>query len=128
MIDACVIESLVTGTGTEDLVVDDLSAHQLYGQKHRQLLSGDTAMRAADAGFEGTVYHSVLWWCLGFTPVIPLGVYAVISKTLCDDPYGDAFQYRAVRLQWDYRQVLFQYLLVLGVLLPVVFIAVRWWW
>jgi hypothetical protein len=127
-IDASVIERLVTGSGTEDLVVYDVSDHQLYGQKHRQLLSGDAARRAAEAGFDGKVYQSVLWWCLVVIPVFPLGVYAVIPKTICDDPDGDADQYRVVRLQWDYRQVVFQYCLVFGVLLPIVFIACRWSW
>lgn len=128
VIDAIVIDRLVTGSGTDVLVFYDVSDHQLYGQKNRRLLSGDAARRAAEAGFEGKVYQAVLWWCLVIIPGFPLGVYAVIPKTICDDPDGDADQYRAIRLQWDYSQVALHYLLVFGVLLPLVFLTCRWWW
>ena len=128
VIDSSIIERLITGDRTEDLVFYDVSDHQLYGRKHQRKLTGEIAQRASDAGCECIVYQSVLWWCVVVIPIIPLDVYAVIPKTVCDDPDGDADQYLSIRLQWDWCQIAFQYTIVLVVMLPFAFIAFRYWW
>lgn len=122
-----IVERLVTGNGTEDLVFYDVSDHQLYGRKHRIRLTGDMAKLAADAGCDPIVYQSVLWWCLVFIPVVPLGVFAVIPKLECDDPDGDADQYRGIRMDWDWNQIGVQYGVVIGSALLLAVIAYHLW-
>jgi hypothetical protein len=41
-------------------------------------------------------------------------VFAVIPKLECDDPDGDADQYRGIRMAWDWTQIGLQYGIVTG--------------
>ncbi len=122
-----IIERLIEGDGTRDLAFYDVSDHQLYGRKHHRRLTGDTAKRAADAGCDAIVYQSVLWWCFVFIPIVPLGVFAVIPKLECDDPDGDADQYRGIPIDWDWRQIGLQYAIVTLATLSISGVAWLWW-
>jgi hypothetical protein len=97
----------------------DASDEQLYGRKHRRRLSGSVAAEAEAAGCVPVVFQSVLWWCLVYLPIVPRGVFYVMPCVECDDPDGDADQYRAVPGQWDWQQVLVHYLVGFTVLLPI---------
>ena len=109
-----IIECLIDGNGTEDLVFYDVSDQQMYGRKNRIRLTGEMTELATEAGCDTIVYQSVLWWCFVFIPVVPLGVFAVIPKLECDDPDGDADQYRGIRMAWDWTQIGLQYGIVTG--------------
>lgn len=111
-----IVDRLITASNVEDLVFYDVSDCNLYGRKNSQRLSGNVADRATAAGCDTLVYQSVLWWCIVFVPVFPLGVYTVIQKLECDDPDGDADQYRAIRVAWDRQQVGTQFLIVASIL------------
>ncbi len=121
-----VVARLIDGNDTETLVFYDVSDRQIYGRKHRRNLTGALADSAHAAGCCPTVYQTVLWRCLVYLPVLPLGVYFVIPCIECDDPNGDAEQYRGIRARWDSRQIAFHYG-VLFSLLGAVGIAV-WRW
>ena len=126
-ISPAIVGRLIAGSETEDLVFYDLSDHQLYGRKNRIRLTGEAAKLAEDAGCDPIVYQSVLWWCLVFIPLVPLGVFAVIPKLECDDPDGDADQYRGIRMAWDWNQIGIQYGVVFGTALLLAAIAYRLW-
>lgn len=113
------VQQLIAGSNIEDLVFYDVSDCQLYGRKHLRRLTGELARNADAAGCEVVVYQCVLWWCLVFIPVRPLGVYVVLPRRECDDPDGDADQYRGLRVQWDWSQIAFQYLITFMLLLAV---------
>jgi hypothetical protein len=121
-----IVARLIDGTNTETLAFYDVSDCQIYGRKHRRQLSGSLASAAESAGCFPTVYQTVHWWCLVFMPVWPLAVYFVIPCKECDDPDGDADQYRAIPADWDSRQVAAQYCILLLLLLAVAFGV--WWW
>ncbi len=59
-------------------------------------LTASLADDAKSAGCEPVVYQSVLWWCFVYMPVVPRSVYFVLPCIECDDPDGDAIQYRAI--------------------------------
>lgn len=120
-----IIERLVAGQGVEDLVFYDVSDQQLYGRKNCQRLTGEVARRASESGYDTIVFQSVLWWCLVFIPIVPLSVYTVIPKLECDDPDGDAAQYRGIPLGWDWRQITIQYMIV-AIILGLI-AALVWW-
>ena len=42
-------------------------------------------------------------------PVWPLGTYFIIPCAECDDPDGDADQYRGIRAKWDTTQIIVHY-------------------
>jgi hypothetical protein len=126
-IDADIIERLIDGNGTQNLAFYDVSDHQLYGRKKRRRLTGEIAKRAADARCDTIVYQSVLWWCFVFIPIVPLGVYAVIPKLECDDPDGDADQYRGIQIDWDWRQIAIQYAIVGLATLLIGGVVWLWW-
>ncbi len=105
-----IVRRLIDGTDTETLTFYDVSDCQIYGRKHLRQLSGTLAADAASVGCVPTVYQSVLWFCLVFVPVWPIGTYYIMPCVKCDDPDGDADQYRAVRANWDTAQVLVHYL------------------
>ncbi|TWU01013.1 hypothetical protein Pla52n_43840 [Stieleria varia] len=127
-ISPAIVERLIAGSETDSLVFYGVSDHQLYGRKNRIRLSGDVAKLAEDAGYDPIVYQSVLWRCLVFIPVVPLGVFAVIPKLECDDdPDRDADQYRGIRMAWDWSQIRIQYGVVFGTALLLAAIACRLW-
>jgi hypothetical protein len=118
------IQRLISARDIETLVVYDASDCQLYGRKHRQLLKGDLAQLAEDAGCCPEVYQSVYWWTLVYLPVKPLGVYMVMPCKTCDDPDGDADQYRGIRVPNDWMQISFH--LLIGVLNIVCVALIIW--
>ena len=122
-----IIERLIEGDGTEDFVIYDVSDHQLYGWKDQRSLSGDFANRATEAGCDPIVYQCVLWWCFVYIPVVPLGTFAVIPKLECDDPDGDADQYRGIRIEWDWQQIRWQYAIVASIAILLATISFCWW-
>ncbi len=126
-ISPAIVQRLIGGIGTEDFVFYDVSDHQLYGRKHRMRLTGETAKLATEAGCDTIVYQSVLWWCFVFIPIVPLGVFAVIPRHECDDPDGDADQYRGIRMDWDWTQIGLQYGIVVGAAALLAVIAYRLW-
>ena len=121
-----IVARLIDRTDTETLAFYDVSDCQIYGRKHRRKLTGTLADAADNAGCERSVYQTVLWWCFVYMPVFPLGVYFVIPSIKCDDPDGDAEQYRGVRAPWDSWQIAFHYAVMLS-LLVAGGVAV-WWW
>ena len=118
------VQRLISGSDIEVLVVYDVSDRQLYGRKYRQLLKGDLAQLAADAGCRPEVYQSVYWWTLAYLPVKPLGVYLVMPCKTCDDPNGDADQFRGIRVSNDWRQISFHY--IIGVLIILCVAVIIW--
>ena len=121
-----VVRRLIDGTNTETLVFYDVSDCQIYGRKHRRKLSGALAAEAESVGCVPTVYQSVLWFCLVFVPVWPLGTYFIMPCSVCDDPDGDADQYRGVRAKWDTSQVTLHYWALAAQVLVVAF-GLRYW-
>lgn len=121
------IRRLIAGREVEDIVVYDVSDCQLYGRRHRLRLAGELAIAAEEAGCRAVVYQSVYWLTLVYIPIRPLGTFLVLPRQTCDDPDGDAEQYRAVRLPMDWGQVAFHYALVLS-LLGCVLAVVAWRW
>ena len=122
-----IVRRLIDGTDTEKLVFYDVSDCQFYGRKHRRKLTGTLAAEAESAGCVPTVYQSVLWFCLVFVPVWPLGTYFIIPCDECDDPDGDADQYRGIRAKRDMSQVVIHsWPLVAHIL--VVYFAIWYWW
>jgi hypothetical protein len=111
------IRRLIAGEDIEEIVVYDVSDCQLYGRRHRQRLVGELARDAA--GCRPVVYQSIYWLTLAYIPVQPLGTYLVLPRQTCDDPDGDAEQYRAVRLPMDWGQVAFHYAVMLLLLVCV---------
>ena len=122
-----IVQRLIDGTDTETLVFYDVSDCQIYGSKHRRNLSGALAEDAANAGCEPTAYQTILWFCLVYMPVWPLGTYFVMPCLDCDDPDGDAEQYRGVRAASDTGQIMFHYS-VMAALIVAAGVAVWYWW
>ena len=121
-----VVKRLIDGADTETLAFYDVSDCQLYGRKHRRRLTGSLAEAASKAGCKPLVYQSVLWWCFVFIPVFPQAVFVVIPCLECDDPDGDADQYRGIRVSWDSRQVCTHYLVTLAITATTTFAALLW--
>ena len=120
------IGRLIAGRDVEDIVVYDVSDCQLYGRRHRQRLVGELAGAAKAAGCQAEVYQSVYWFCLAYFPVKPLGTYLVMERQTCDDPDGDAEQYRAVRVPMDRRQIAVHYAVATILVLGAVGVVVLW--
>ncbi|OWK44955.1 hypothetical protein [Fimbriiglobus ruber] len=117
---------LIAGVGTEEIVVYDVSDCQLYGRKWRCRLSGAVARRAETAGYRPEVYQSVYWLTLVYLPVKPLGTFLVLPRQSCDDPDGDAEQYRALRLSMDWRQVVCHYVVAVLLVLGTIGVLLAW--
>ncbi|MBX3449944.1 MAG: hypothetical protein KF777_10315 [Planctomycetaceae bacterium] len=120
------IRQLIAGSDVEEIVVYDVSDCQLYGRRYRQKLRGDLARAAEDAECEPVVYQSVYWFTLAYFPFKPLGTYLVLPRKACDDPGGDADQYRAVRLATDWCQVAVHYLIAVLLLVTAVLSVLAW--
>jgi hypothetical protein len=108
------IRRLIDDRDVEKIVVYDVSDCQLYGRKHQQTLAGELAEAAEEARCWPVVYQSVYWLTLAYIPVMPLGTYLVLPRRTCDDPDGDAEQYRGVLLPMDWGQVTFHYAVALS--------------
>ena len=81
----------------------------IHGRSKKEDLVGDERLAAEQAGYIPCSYQAIQWFTILFMPVIPLGTYRVMKIrqgffTL------DAAQYRMVRIEWDWRQVLLHYL------------------
>jgi hypothetical protein len=122
-----VVRRLIDGTDTETLAFYDVSDCQIYGAKHRRNLTGSLVNDAEAAGCEPTAYQTILWFCLVYMPVWPLGTCFVMPCIECDDPDGDAEQYRGVRAKWDNGQIARRYI-VMATLLAAAGFAVWYWW
>lgn len=103
------IQRLVVGDRTVKLAIYDVSDCRLYGRKHRHTLHGRSKRDAESTGCVPIVYQAVLWFCLVYIPVWPMGTYVVIPEYDCDGPDGDADQYRGIRVTTDIQQVLVHY-------------------
>ena len=123
-----IVRRLIDGADTETLAFYDVSDCQIYGSKHKRKLSGALATDAESAGCVPIVYQSVLWFCLVFIPVWPLGTYFIIPRAECDEPDGDADQYRGIRAQWDSSQVIVHYWALAAHVLAIVALVVWCWW
>ena len=65
--------------------------------------------------------------CLVYLPVVPRGTFFVMPCMKCDDADGDALQYRAIPVRWDWSQVRLHHLLTY---FPVLLLACGlgvWW-
>lgn len=124
------VRQLIAGVDTEDIVVYDVSDCQLFGRKHYRRLTGELAHAAEAAGCRPEVYESVYWWTLVYFPVKALGTYLVMPRQECDDPDGDADQYRAVKLPMDWGQVRREHLIAFSVALTLTIgvICLLVWW
>lgn len=107
---------LLTGQQVEEIAVYDVSDCQLYGQKCHRRLVGWQAQAAAAVGCLAVVYQSIYWFTLVYIPIWPLGTYLVLPRQSCNDPDGDALQYRAIRLPMDWVQVTLHYTVTLMLL------------
>lgn len=119
------VRRLIAGREVEKIVIYDVSDCQLYGSRHRQRLTGELAHSAEEAGCEPVVYQSIYWFTLVGIPVWPMATFLVLPRQTCDDPDGDAEQYRAVRVPMDWGQVAF-HLVVVPALVACVFAVVAW--
>jgi len=120
------IRRLIAGSDVEEIVVYDVSDCQLYGRRYRLKLTGDLALSAEDAECEPVVYQSVYWFTLAYFPFKPLGTYLVLPRKTCDDPDGDADQYRAVRLATDWRQIAVHYIIAVLLMSACVLSILAW--
>lgn len=123
-----IVRRLIDGADTETLIFYDVSDCQIYGHKHKRKLTGTLATDAESAGCIPIVYQSVLWFCLVFVPVWPLGTYFIIPRAECDDPDGDADQYRGIRAQWDSSQVIAHCGALVACVLAIGALFVWCWW
>ncbi len=103
-----VIASLIAGGEIEIVECLDLAGPHLVGGKFRQRLNAEQAKRASEFGGDSLVFQSVLWWCLLFIPIRPLGVYVVLPY-LDFDEKDFPKRYRAVRVDWDMWQIAVHY-------------------
>ena len=109
------IDRLIAGEQIESICVYDVSDYLLYGCKKRRKLTGDTAVAANEAGCEPVVFQTIYWFCLVGIPLWPMGTYVVLPQKACDDPDGDAEQYRAILVQTDKQQIAWHYgIVVMG--------------
>jgi hypothetical protein len=123
------VARLIAGKDVENIAVFDVSDHALYGRKYCRRLSGSLADQAKLAGCKPVVYQAILWWCLVYLPVLPRGTFFVLPCIKCDDPDGDALQYRAIPARWDWSQVGLHYLLTYVPLLILIGgLVARWRW
>ena len=122
-----VVRRLIDGTDTETLAFYDVSDCQIYGRKHRRPLSGQLANDAKSVGCAPTVYQTILWFCIVYIPVWPLGTYIVMPFAEYDESHDDAVRYRGVRASLDTGQIASHYL-VLASLVAVAMVAVWCWW
>jgi hypothetical protein len=109
------IRRLIAGQDIDDLIVYDVSDCQLYGQKRFRRLTGEFAAAAEANACMPEVYQSVYWFTLAYMPLKPLGVFLALPRQSCDDPDGDALQYRVLRLPTDRLQIALPY--AVGVLI-----------
>jgi hypothetical protein len=116
------IRRLIAGSDVADIAVYDVSDRRLYGRKHYRRLTGELAQLAQTAGCLPQIYQSVFWFTLVYLPLIPLGVYLVLPRVTCDDPDGDALQYRALKVPTDRWQIALHY--VIGGLLGIIILTV----
>ena len=114
-----VVSRLIAGEDTESLVFYDVSDTQIYGAKFRTKLSGELAILAQSSGLLPEAYQSIHWLCFVHMPVWPLATYVVMPFEECDDPDGDADQYRALRVDTDYEQIVWHYSIFFGILMIV---------
>jgi len=108
------VQRLINRDGTESLAFYDLSDCQLYGRRFKRRLTGTLASAAQSAGCIPIVYQAIHWFCLVYMPVWPLGTYVVMPELECDDPDGDAEQYRGIRIPSDGGQIAFQYAVLIA--------------
>lgn len=111
-----IVDRLLEGDDVTRLAFYDVSDCQLYGRKYKRLLKGAMADKAQEAGCYPKVYQAIHWFCLAYMPVWPLGTYVVMQEKICDDPDGDADQYRCVRVATDVKQIAWHYCAVALVL------------
>lgn len=116
------VRRLINNDDVQDIVEYDVSDAKLYGRRNRRKLSGEVAEIADAAGYVAEVYESVYWITLVGIPVWPRGVYLLLPRRECDDPDGDADQYRALRLGDDWRWYARHY--VIGLIVLSAFIAI----
>ena len=121
-----VVRRLIDGGDTETLAFYDVSDCQIYGRKHRCMLSGDLAAGAKSVGCSPTVYQTVLWFCIVYIPVWPLGTYIVMPVVEYEDLHDEAVQYRSVRVSADTGQIALHYS-ALATLIATA-IALGCWW
>lgn len=119
------IRRLIAGREVEDIVIYDVSDCQLYGSRRSQRLTGELAHSAEAAGCKPVVYQSIYWFTLVYIPVWPMATFLVLPRQTCDDPDGDAEQYRAVSVPMDWGQVAF-HLAVVPALVACVLAVVAW--
>ncbi len=122
-----IVRRLIDGTDIEILAFYDVSDCQIYGRKHRRRLSGTLAAEAESAGCAPTAYQTVLWFCLVYMPVWPLGTYFVMPFAEHDGFDDDAERYRGIRVNCDASQISFHYAIMLTPLLVAGIYVWLWW-
>lgn len=123
------VEQLIENRDTIKLAFYDVSDCQLYGHKNGRFLTGELAEKAAAAGVEPSVFQAVHWWCLVYIPIVPLGTFVVMQDEECDDPDGDADQYRCIPVAIDPGQIVTHYVgaaLGIAAVAGLIWSAVSW--
>jgi len=114
--------SFIQTTPVRILYSSNGCGEQLYGRKDGKWLSPPDAQFAVQAGFQPFTYQAVHWFTFFFLPIIPLGVYRVLESQ--DATFGQRFH--MTRVAWDWRQVLWHYLMAaFGILcIPLSIVAI----
>lgn len=89
----------------------------LHGRSKRKDLLGNERLEAEQAGYVPCSHQAVMWFTVFFMPVIPLGTYRVL---MVRQGFFDSAQFRMVRVEWDWRQVLFHYVIAYSWVLALV--------
>lgn len=119
-----IVRQLITGEGTEDLVISDLADCQLYGWKYRRRLTNEQRESAIHHGFDPVVYQSIYWWTIAGFPVNPRQSYYVLPYRESVDGL-DTDRYRCLVSPQQAWQVATHFGLGIGIL--VVIGTLIWW-
>ena len=122
-----IVRRLIDGDDTETLAFYDVSDCQIYGRKHRRRLGGPLADDAKSVGCSPTVYQTILWFCIAYIPVWPMGTYFVMPFSEYDESDDEAVRYRGVLTTSDPGQIALHYSMMFGIVCAIG-IAVWCWW
>lgn len=121
-----IVSLLIDGNETETLAFYDVSDTQIYGRKNRRDLRRSLSDAAEAEGCFPTAYQTIHWLCFVHFPVWSLATYVVMPCKECDDPDGDADQYRAIRVQTDISQITLHSSVAYSILIGIFLLI--WWW
>lgn len=100
------IKRLISGEDIETLVIPKRSNMEIYGNKHRRILTGDVALSAEASGCIPEVYQAIYWVCFASIPIWPVGTFAIMPCKTDGMLESGSSVYRAIRLRTDIFQLI----------------------